>query len=115
MATLTLPDHIKGDTFPGQQFTVLVNEAPLPLAGAVITMDLRKDERANSERVLRLSTTLGTISIINAAGGVFQINKQIIDIPAKQYNYDIEIVLANGDVKTYISGTWTILQDITHG
>jgi len=106
------PDHIKGDTFIGTQFTVVVNEVPLDLTGASIKMILRKSAKAPASLTLEIGSG---ITVADAPGGVFNINEQIIDIPAFKYLYDIEITLSNGDVKTYIGGTFQILQDITYG
>jgi hypothetical protein len=55
------------------------------------------------------------LSMVNAAAGIFKIDKQVIDIPAGVYAYDIEITVAGGDVKTYVRGEWEILQDVTYG
>jgi hypothetical protein len=111
--TYTIPDHIKGDTWPGVSFTVIVNGEPLPLTGASIRMMLRNT--SNAIKKTFTSEVDGGITITDGEDGDFQIDEQIIDIPAGRYKYDIEFTLANGDVKTYIKGTWTITQDITYG
>lgn len=111
-----LPTHYKGDTFEGQQFTVVVNGSALNLANvSVITMDVRKS--GNTKLILRLSTNVeyGGITVVDAPNGIFQIDEQIIDIPAEDYVYDIEFTFTNGKKKTYVYGTWTITQDVTHG
>ena len=46
-------------------------------------------------------------------GDVYWKGEQVVDILAMLYHYDIEITLSNGDVKTYIVGTWDIIQDVT--
>jgi hypothetical protein len=112
MYTYNFPDHYKGDTFEGKVFTITVNGSPAGLLGATIKMDLRKDKKETTPLTLRLSTESG-ITILGEDS--FQIDPQIIDIPAKEYVHDIEITYANGDIKTYIEGTWKILQDVTHG
>jgi hypothetical protein len=105
------PDHIKGDTFNGVQFEVLVNTIALNLTGASIKMQMRYTPTSVS--VKEFNTTSG-ITITDATAGKFKINKQIIDIAFKKYFYDIEITLQTGEVYTYIKGTWNILADITH-
>lgn len=113
MAEHILADHYKGDTFDGEQFTILINNSPSDLTDAHIKMDVRKIKTGTA--VLRLSTDAGGISITEPASGIFQIDPQIIDIPAAKYFYDIQITYPTGLVKTYIEGTWTILQDVTYG
>lgn len=107
------PDHIKGDTFEGLNFTINVNGNPLDLTGAEIAMQLRNSNSQNS--IADFNTTNFKIIITDAVAGKFRLIKQIINILARTYNYDIEITMQNGDVFTYIKGTWTITQDITHG
>lgn len=109
------PEHRRGDTFVGIRFTLEVNGAPLDLTGATITMDLRK--QGKTVRSLRISTkeSIGGITIITPEEGIFEIDPQIIDVPAGVYDYDIEFELANEDVKTYIYGIWPIIQDVTNG
>lgn len=114
--TYNLPDHIKGDTFVGTSFTVTVNTVALNLTNAVIKMQLKSNQNyLTSKAVLELSTVNGGLTTANAANGIFQINSQIIDIPAGIYYYDIEIKLSDNTIKTYIKGQWKILQDITNG
>jgi hypothetical protein len=114
MYTYNFPDHYKGDTFEGKVFTLQVNDEPAPLEGASIKMDLRKNNKETTPLTLRLSTGNG-ITILNPASGIFSIDNQMIDIPAETYVFDIQITFSNQEVKTYVGGTWTILQDVTHG
>lgn len=107
-----IPDHLRGDTFDGTVFTVTVNGIPLDLTGASIKMSLVTDLKT-FEPVLTLSTPSSGMSIVSATAGKFQINKQVISLAPNNYYFDIQITLADGTVKTYIKGTWKILQDIT--
>jgi hypothetical protein len=111
-----LPTHIKGDTFDGVEFTLVLNSAPVDLTNAVIDMDVRKKVNPKSSSLLRISSTTGGIEIgTPATSGIFSIVPQIVDIAAGEYVYDIQIAFPDGEVKTYIAGDWTITQDITHG
>lgn len=107
-------DHLKGDTFEGTTFTISVNGIPLSLIGSFIKMSL-KTNKSTIKSDLDLSTTNGRLLIIDGINGKFQVVPQIIDIPAALYYYDIQIILSNGKVKTYIEGQWKIEQDITTG
>ena len=53
------------------------------------------------------------ITITNAATGLFKINRQIINIDAYNYIYDIELIKADGTIKTYISGNFYVTNDVT--
>lgn len=110
--TYDFPTHIKGDTYKGTSFTILVNELPLNLTSASIKMSL-KTEKSSMVSILDLSTANNKISITSALEGKFQIVPQIININAGLYYYDIQIILPTGIVKTYVEGQWTILQDVT--
>lgn len=104
--------HIKGDTFEAVNFQMLVNSVALDLTGCTLRMQLRKEYGG----VVFLSLTSvanAGITITNASTGSFKINKQIINIDANNYIYDIELDKQNGDVKTYISGNFSVINDIT--
>ena len=107
--TYNFPDHIKGDTFKGVNFTVTVNTVALPISAVKMELKLAY----NTPSALTLSNGAG-ITISNVTG-VFTIDNQIIDIPAGNYIYDIEITTQSGDVDTYINGTWKILPGVTNG
>jgi hypothetical protein len=104
--------HIKGDTFEAVNFQMLVNSVPLDLTGCTLRMQLRKEYGG----VVCLSlTSIGNagITITNASTGSFKINKQIINIDAYNYIYDLELDKQNGDVKTYVEGNFLITNDVT--
>ena len=104
--------HIKGDTFEAVNFQMLVNSVALNLTGCTLRMQLRKEYGG----VIFLSlTSLASagITITNAATGLFRINKQIINIDAANYLYDIELIKADSTVKTYIIGNFYVINDVT--
>jgi hypothetical protein len=123
--------HIKGDTFEAVNFQMLVNTVALNLSGCALRMQLRKEYggviylylnsiytsdtsliKADSSIPIDLYSG-GGITITNATSGLFRINKQIINIDAGNYIYDIELDKPDGTVKTYISGNFLITNDIT--
>lgn len=112
METYNFKPHVKGDTFKGCRFTLKVNDIPLDLTNCQIRMHLRTNPLHSNK--YELSTSNNKITIIDAANGIFEIPQQIIDIPAGNYYYDIEILFPNGNVKTYINGHFEIIQDITY-
>jgi hypothetical protein len=104
--------HIKGDTFESVNFAMILNSVVLNLTGCTLRMQLRKEYGG----VIFLSLTSvasAGITITNAAGGLFRINRQIINIDAANYIYDIELIKADGTVKTYVSGNFSITNDVT--
>jgi len=104
--------HIKGDTFESVNFAMILNSVVLNLTGCTLRMQLRKEYGG----VIFLSLTSvasAGITITNAAGGLFRINRQIINIDAANYIYDIELIKADGTVKTYVSGSFSITNDVT--
>jgi hypothetical protein len=104
--------HKRGDTFEAVNFAMLVNSVALNLTGCTLRMQLRKEYGG----VIFLSLTSvasAGITITSAATGLFRINKQIINLDAFNYIYDIELIKADGTVKTYISGNFYITNDVT--
>ena len=90
------PNHIKGDTFDGVLFTVLVNDVALDLTDAAVDMDLRLTPTTTIV-AKTFSTDNGGITIQTPkTDGKFLINAQIVNIDAADYYYDIEITLSNG-------------------
>ena len=103
--------HIKSDTFEAVNFEINVDTIPVDLTDTTIRMQLRKEYGG----VVGLSLTSvanAGITITDAVNGLFIINQQIINIPAFNYIYDIEFDF-DGIVKTYISGNFLILNDVT--
>jgi hypothetical protein len=100
-------------TFNEVPFEILIDSVPLDLTGAVIRMQVKKD--ACSSAVLTL-TSVGSagITITDAVNGQFKINEQIIDIPTCNYEYDIKITLASGEVDYYVGGLFQVVKTITN-
>jgi hypothetical protein len=105
--------HIKGDTFDEVAFSIKINNIVLDLTGAVIKMQLKKSSDLTIALLSLTSVAAAGITITNATGGLFKINQQIIDIEVFNYAYDIQLTLASGVVKTYVSGTFSISKEIT--
>lgn len=104
--------HIKGDTFDKVDFALIRNTLPLDLTNCTVRMQIKKE--CNGISILSFTTVESAgLTIIDAVGGLFKINKQIINIPEFNYIYDIEITFSNGDVKTWISGDFFVTCDVT--
>lgn len=103
--------HIKSDTFEAVNFEINVDTIPVDLTDTTIRMQLRK-EYGGVVGLSLTSVASAGITITDAVNGLFKINQQIINIPAFNYIYDIEFDF-DGIVKTYISGNFLILNDVT--
>lgn len=112
--TYNISDHLKGDWFDGVQFTLInaTTSTPIDLTDATIRMMLKTDKLYKS---VKLFETGDGITITDAVNGIFQVDPQTVDYAANSYIFDIEITFLTGVVKTYITGTWDIIQDITYG
>lgn len=110
--TYNIPSHRRGDTWDGiNSITINVNGAPINLTNATVKMEFRQD--LDAPVALTLSTTDGSIVITNAPGGVISIPAKKIEVPFAKYLYDLQVTYPTGVVKTYMSGTWEIVADIT--
>jgi hypothetical protein len=99
-------------TFNEVIYDVTIDGTPLDLTGAVIRMQVKKD--ACSSAVLTLtSVSSAGITITDAVNGQFKINEQIITIPTCNYEYDIQITLASGEVDYYVGGLFQVVKTIT--
>jgi hypothetical protein len=101
-----------GNTYDGAEFTVIVNGVPLNLVGASLTMQVRY--KYDTAVIKEFSLGAG-LTLTDPANGKFTYDRQIIDMPPGSYQYDILIDLANGDRKTYPTGSFTVNAVITHG
>ena len=102
----------RGDTFDEVLFELKKDGTAIDLTGATIKMQLRK--AAGGPIFLEFtSVSSAGITITDATAGKFKINSVIINLEANVYLYDIEITFASGEVRTWVSGQFTILNDIT--
>lgn len=105
--TYDIPDHIRGDSFPGLSFAVTVNAVKMDLTSAKIRMKMVL--RDNTAKTFLLTTENGYFTITDAPNGEFTLNNIVIDPGASGlYDYEIEIIMPSGAIHTYITGTWEI-------
>lgn len=100
--------HLKGDTFKAHRFLFqLSNGSVYDFSNATVKIQLK---RAFNDMVrLTLNTTINTQ---NTTTLDFDINENIIDIPAFNYIYDVQITM--GDVvKTWLGGNFIIIDTVT--
>ena len=101
---------VRGDTIDAKQFsltrTVDGSTSIISLVGAEITVTFYN----NRQRITK--TIDNGITVTDAATGVFVLDKFSLEV-AGNWSYDIQLIFANGDVKTYIVGSINIKNDIT--
>lgn len=101
---------LRGDTWNGVQFEILVNQSALDLTGYDFKMELRVQSKVGG---LRKTLTLGNgITVLDPVTGIIQIDAFLVDLQPGVYYYDLQLI--NGNIfKTYIGGKFTVTQDIT--
>jgi hypothetical protein len=97
--TYNFPTHESGDTFNGVQFELKVNSVAKDLSGAIITMNIAGK---------KYTSTAGNFVISDALNGKFNFKKQKVTLPSGYHQYEITIEFEDGDIKTYVTGYWTI-------
>ena len=104
----------KGDTWNGiNTIELLNNNIPIIIPdNATIYMQV-KTESEDITPVMSLSTNDGTIIITDGPNGKFRINPIIVNIEAGSYVYDVQINFTSSEIKTYLKGTFTVIQDVT--
>ena len=115
MVVKKLSDRIKNDTFSSVEFEYQ-NEAgtPLDITGATIRVQFRNNNKKG--HVVKDITDGNGITATDLSIGKFQIDKFTpIDFEAGNYYYDVQTTFSNGDVKTYVGGTFRVIQDVTNG
>ncbi|MCD0459112.1 SGNH/GDSL hydrolase family protein [Roseiconus lacunae] len=122
-AKFNIPDHLRGDTWAGFANALVADRDgnPVDLTGATIRMEVKSEKDVKSsnhdgadvDAAIEFSTSSSTIEVSNATNGLFSIPKRVVDLTPRDYVYDIQVELANGDVHTVLFGTWKIAQDVT--
>ena len=99
------------DYFKGVMFTFAINGSPLDLTGYSARLHVRKtwDEYV----IISLSTGNG-LTITDAVSGKLSIDAQTFCATPGIYKYDLELRDGSGHAKTYVKGSFTVYEDITH-
>ncbi len=105
--TYDFPPIIQGNYSDGVTFNVAVNGSGLNLSGASIVMEVYQNLQSPCNTTTYTTDNSGLAILDNT--GVFAFNPQIVSITPYDYLYDITFNLANGQVKTYISGSFEVL------
>jgi hypothetical protein len=115
MVVKRLNDRIKNDTFESVEFEYNDNVGnPMDLTGVTVKVQFRNSSK-KGHVVKSIDTTSG-ITMTDAVNGKFEIDKFTpVDFEVGNYYYDVETTFTNGDIKTYVGGTFKVIQDVTNG
>lgn len=105
----------QGDTFKGRNLTISqkINDVltPVDLTGVTIAMQVR--ENPGTPIVEEWTTDDNTILLTDPTAGKFQIVGRTITGAPGMYKYDLQIVFAPDNKKTYFAGQFIIIEQIT--
>lgn len=106
---------VRGDTWPGFSTTITRNSSALNLTGATVRMQLKKSAGDSCYQLefSSLSTLENVITITEPLSGKFTVEPEIITLTPREYIYDTQVMLGDGEVITILKGTFTVEQDIT--
>lgn len=87
--------HISGDYWDGLgPITYRINSVPVNLAGAVISMQIRKGRKATDPVLASWGTADNTVEILDADAGVFSIKGRVLTLPQGKLYSDVEVTPA---------------------
>lgn len=105
-------ETIKGDTWDGAMFQIIVNSGSLDLSYCNIKADFKVNR--SDTAAYTMSTENNRIEITEPLEGKFRMIPQIINLKPATYIYDMQFTFTDTlIVKTYFSGHLTVSQDIT--
>ena len=114
-----IPTHKKGDTWDGLEVLIEEENAtnnnelePINLTGVDILMQFRLQN--DSAVVFEFSTLANTIQVPYPLTGIFIIPPVLeLTYPPARYIFDIQLKFPTGKVHTIITGSFTIINDIS--
>jgi hypothetical protein len=108
--TYNIPRHRRGDTWDGiNNISITQNGVPVNLTNASVKMEFRQG--IDTPVAMTFSTANSGITITSVSS--VRVMPRLIEVPFSTYKYDLQVTFSTGVVKTYISGEWPIIADIT--
>jgi hypothetical protein len=101
----------RGDTWSGLKMEVKYDDVPEDITGYQIKMQVR--ERYDAPTPLISISDGNGISFDQNDNSAFFIDPLLIDCKYGRHCYDIQFTLPNGDIKTYLKGSFVVTPDIT--
>ena len=108
-----LEDRVKNDTFESVNFNLKDGVGdPIDLTGVAIQIQFRY--RCKTGSVAKDISIGSGVTLTDDVNGIFTIDEFTpITFEIGTYFYDVEITFVSGKIKTYVFGTFEVLQDIT--
>ena len=98
--------HRRGDTINARTITIQQDSSPLDIT----TIDVQADFTLRDQRIKR---RVGNgITKTDPANGVFSIDQFSLGLTGL-WSYDVQLIYADGTVRTIIVGSIEIVQDVT--
>jgi hypothetical protein len=112
-ATYNFPIQYAGDTVAARRFTVTRTVSNVTAAENLTGVAIRCwfVRRSGQSAVYQFSVGSG-VTIVNAAGGVFDLNAFPAPGPGT-YDYDIEFTYPDTRVRTYVAGSMVVRGDVS--
>ncbi len=107
----TLNDFYRGDTVP-ILIKIKINGVEEDITGSTLTITMKKKKSDADPGVLQKEAVILN-QVTNTGEALFTLGPSDTDIDAREYYYDIQWENASSAIRTIISGTITVLQDIT--
>lgn len=106
------PAQYAGDTAELQEIQIVEDGFPVDLTGATVRMQVRQGP---GQPILISNTSVASSGIVisDATEGTFKVGGyENPDIEAALI-YDIEVEFSNGDIRTYLTGSYLIYAQVT--
>ena len=113
-SNVKLPDTFKGDTWDGLTWEISsVDADDTRFAAALVGCRFELQTLAGVAALSLSSATAGQITINNSAANAWSVTveSRILSLAAGEYLYGLEFTDADGVVKTYLTGSLTVLAD----
>ena len=107
--TYNIRARLAGDTWPGVSFTISVNEVPVDFTGCTVDMAFKRRSKLGKLEWL-LSSDTGAIVILD---NIITVTPRLLTLDPDNYVYDLQVVFPDETVRTYVTGNFTVLKDIT--
>jgi hypothetical protein len=108
------PDITKGDTFTGRKMTFYngkdEDKTVMNLTGASVVIAFKKGAGQNA--VFTFSTADNTITIPTPTNGEIFLQPRLMNYPAFNYIFDVEVTFNGGRVRTFFTNYWKICPDV---
>jgi hypothetical protein len=104
----------RGDTFGGVKFIFSLNGSPVSLLGCDILMQVRQEADAQNI-IMQFSTADSEITIGGVDNNEVTILPKVVpaNAPARKCAYDVQITFPDSTIKTWVTGEFEILKDVT--